>query len=105
MLLIDKTFATYTQESSNDGEASEQGFVFENRSVTFRELVDTLRGLEPSQYPITGASWCWFMTAHEDCRNGESTEYSFHWSRKNKPHALKYWIKAIRAAGFEVKGE
>lgn len=103
MLLISKTYQVTTQESTENGDYEEIGVCWENVECSFSELVSVIRGLEPSQNPITHPAFVWF-TEHEDMDYiaGEQTSYSYHFSRKNAPNKFKYWIKAIKAAGFRV---
>lgn len=103
MILISKTFETMSQESAENGDYEDTGYCWENVECSFSELVSIIRGLEPSQSPITNAAFVWF-TEHGDIdyRTGEETSYSYHFSRDNKQGNMKYWIKAIKAAGFQV---
>ena len=104
MILINKTMETITEESAEHSEASEQWTEYENAEFTVRELIRELKGLEPSQYPITNPEAVWFTSYGEmDYITGEYENYSLHYSRDNKPSSLKHWIAAIKAAGFKVK--
>lgn len=105
MILINKTMETITEESAENGEASEQWMDYENLEFSFRDLVDELRGLEPSQFPITNPETVWFTSYGEmDYITGEYENYSLHYSRDNPKNNLKYWTAAIKAAGFKIKG-
>lgn len=103
MILINKTMETITKESAEHGEAAEQWMEYTNAEFTIRELIRELKGLEPSQYPITNPEHVWFTSyGGMDYRTGEYENYSLHYSRDNKPASLKHWIAAIKAAGFKV---
>lgn len=105
MILINKTMEIITEESAEHGEAAEQWMEYENAEFTVRELIRELKGLEPSQYPITNPENVWFKSYGEiDYITGEYENYSLHYSRDNKPSSIKYWIAAIKAAGFMIKG-
>ncbi len=105
MILITKTMETITEESAEHGEAEEQWIEYENAEFTIRELMHDLKGLEPSQYPITNPETVWFTSyGGMDYITGEYENYSLHYSRDNKPASLKHWVAAIKAAGFKVKG-
>ena len=105
MVLINKTMEIITEESAENGEAAEQWREYENAEFSFKELVTALRGLEPSQYPITNPAYVWFTeNGGMDCMTGEYENYSLHYSRSNPDRNLKYWINAIKAAGFKIKG-
>ena len=103
MLLISKTYETISPDSAENGDCEESGFCWENVEFSFSELVSVIRGLSPSQSPITNPAFVWF-TEHDDVdyKTGEETSYSYHFSRNNKPVKMKYWIKAIKAAGFRI---
>lgn len=105
MILISKTMESITEESAEYGEAAEWWMEYENAEFTIRELVKDIQGLEPSQSPITNPETVWFTSYGEmDYITGEYKNYSLHYSRDNKPSSLKYWIAAIKAAGFTIKG-
>lgn len=105
MILINKTMETITEESAEHEEAVEQWLEYENAEFTIRELVEKLRYMEASQYPITDPASVWFTSYGEmDYITGEHENYSLHYSRDNKPSSLKHWIAAIKAAGFTIKG-
>lgn len=104
MILINKTMEIITEESAEDGEAAEQWTEYENAEFTIREIVKDIKGLEPSQYPITNPENVWFTSYGEmDYITGEYENYSLHYSRDNKSASLKHWIAAIKSAGFKVK--
>lgn len=107
MILISKTFQTYTPESLEDGEAEEQGFIFQDEPYTLRELL-TLINREgfhhPSCSPATGEPYEWLDTYTDtDYTTGEETIYSLHYSHRNDNRAAKYWKAAFRAANI-IKG-
>ncbi len=104
MIRINKTCEIITEESAENGEASEQWTDYENAEFSFRGLVNELEGLEPSQSPITNPENAWFISyGCMDYITGEYENYSLHYSRDNKPSNLKYWTAAIKAAGFKIK--
>lgn len=107
MILISKTFQTFTPESLEDGEAEEQGFVFQDEPYTFRELLRLIQmeGLTaPSCSPATGETYEWLTGETEpDYQTGEETIYSLHYSHRNDNRAAKYWKAAFRAANI-IKG-
>lgn len=108
MILLSKTFETYTPESIENGEAEEAGFVFENVPYTFRELVRLIRMegfTQPSCWPASGNPHEWLTTEFEpDYRTGEESIYSLHYSHNNPSRAAKYWKAAFRAANI-IKGK
>ena len=102
MIKISKTFEVVTEESAQDGEAAERGFVFEERPYTFRELVREMEGFpECSDRPASGRVGEWLTSyAEQDYRTGAYESESIHFCRSNPPRLAKYWRKAMRAAGI-----
>lgn len=104
MILINKTCEIITEESAENGEASEQWMEWENVEFTVRELVQELRCTEPSQSPITNpGSVCFTSYGELDYITVEYKNYHLHYSRDNPEKNLKYWTAAIKAAGFKIK--
>ena len=105
MLLLSKTYEVITEESAEHGEADDTGHFWEHSHCEFREVVQYLKGAEPSQWPITNMESVWFTHYGEPSYTDGSVEnVSFHYSKKNPPKNLKHWKAAIVAAGFEVRG-
>ena len=103
MIKLSKTYEVITEESAEHGEAAETGFHWQDVGHSFTETVDMLAGLSPSQSPITDAARCWFTSyGDSDFCTGDVENTAIHYSRENKPETLKYWAKAIRAAGHKV---
>lgn len=103
MILLSKTYTETTPESSEDGENSDSGFIFENVPHTFRETVAMLREhRNPSHWPLKGAyaPGVWFSSGYEteDYTTGTERETAIHFCRENEPRAIKYWILAARVA-------
>ena len=107
MILISKTYQTFTPESLEDGEAAEQGFIFQDEPHTFRELVNLIcsEGFNAASCsPATGETYEWLDTYTEtDYPTGEETIYSLHYSHNNESRAAKYWKAAFKAANL-IKG-
>lgn len=105
MLLISKTYEIITEESAENGEAEESGFVWENSPCEFREVVRYLEGAEPSQSPITNVAQVWFTHyGEQEYITGDYENVSYFYSKQNPPKNLKHWKAAIIAAGFDVRG-
>lgn len=104
MLLISKTYEIITEESSEQGESAENGFIFEDSEYTVREIAKEIRGLFPSQFPIKDIAHVWFTDyGSQDCETGNVENTALHYSYNNSKNNLKYWRAAILAAGFEIK--
>lgn len=104
MLLISKTYEIISEESAENGDVEESGFEWENQECSISEIVDTIRNLEPSQWPITHPESVWFTEYGDaDYETGDIENSSFHYSRKNPSKNLKHWIAAIKLAGFKIK--
>ena len=102
MILISKTYEIVTEESAENGEASERGFIFENAEFSFSELVKELKEYtQGSSSHMTGSPFEWVSTEHQmDPISGESEAFSLHYGRGNPAKNEKYWRKALAAAGF-----
>ena len=101
MILVSKTYERVTEESSENGEAEETGFVFENEPFSFRELVSELKNYaHASSYPCNGSRYDWTTTESFMYYKGASTSYSLHFSHKNVPLSEKYWRKALQISGL-----
>lgn len=102
MIIISRTFEVVTPESAEDGESAESGFLVESEPVTFRELVSLMEcHPNPSSYPPSGDSSEWLSSyPSQDFRDCSETTESLHFSRENPPRRLKYWRKAMLAAGI-----
>jgi hypothetical protein len=102
MILISRTYEIVTPESAEDGEAAESGFLSEGEAVTFRELVSLMRAHpNPSCYPARGEAFEWLSSYSEtNYRDASERTESLHLDQSNHPRTLKYWRKAMMAAGI-----
>jgi hypothetical protein len=102
MIRIHRTYAIVTPESAEDGEAADSGFLSENESVSFRELVSIMRDYcVPSCSRPSGSPRDWLSThPSQDYRDCSETTESLHFSRQNSPRMAKYWRKAMVFAGI-----
>jgi hypothetical protein len=93
---ISKTYQVVTPESAEDGDFADSGVEGEDQ-VTFRELIDIIRGGEPSSYPVTPANinrHTWVtIQGGTDYRTGAETTYGIHF--KDTKAKEKYWVKAL----------
>ena len=101
-LLLSQTYEQWGEEALELGETNESGFDWEDSAHTVREAVARIKGREPSQFPITDPARCWFTDSDTCFITGDEEITAVHFSHSNKPHSLRYWIAAIRAAGFKV---
>ena len=106
MILINKTYQIVTQESAEQGEVAEQGFLYEDSEYSFKELVEIMQEYRNgSCYPMNGSAFEWLSNdSEEDYSTGDIETQSIHYSRNNNARSLKYWRKAMIVAGV-VKGE
>lgn len=102
MIRIHRTFEVVTPESAEDGDFAESGFLSENESVSFRELVHLMRDYcIPSNSRPSGSPNDWLSTyPSQDYRDCSETTESLHFSRQNPARMAKYWRKAMLAAGI-----
>lgn len=100
-ILIDRTYAETTPESSEKGDFSDIGYIEQEQQVTFRQLVEFMRDYShPSQWPHDGGidvsfSTSWYV---KDYRTGTNRGDTIHYSRNNTPNCEKYWKLAYKAA-------
>jgi hypothetical protein len=95
---FNQTYAVITDESAEEGDAAEQGFDWQDESMTFRELVERIQrdysGAEPSQ--SNGVpSW---ITAHgdRDYTDGTFRDIALH---PANTRAKRWWGRALVCAG------
>ena len=95
MILVDLTYANWTP-----GETLSKGYLFKNEPVSFKTLVELMRGYESSStYPAD--SYSWLSLFNTDFRTGVETVQNLHFSPRNKSRYRKYWRIALKAAGFK----
>jgi hypothetical protein len=100
MVIVSKCYEVVTQESAEQGGASDQGFEYEDQSFSFRDLISEMEEYnQTSDYPASPDSWLMSEPTH-DYRTGEETIYSLHYNRDNNPRSAKYWEKAMRKVGL-----
>lgn len=90
-ILVSKTYEIWEEEDLEIGDTDNRGFVYEDESFTFTELVKMLQceSIEgTSNYPATPESW-FMLEAETDMYSGEITNNSIH-IKGLKP---KYWNK------------
>lgn len=93
-ILISRTFAEATPESSEFGDFSKTGFISEQEEVSFSELVKLMREhYQPSQSPHDDNVNVWYSTGFftSDYTTGTDREECIHFSRDNAPNVAKYW--------------
>ena len=99
MLKISKTYEAVTEESAEQGDVEESGFVFKDQPCGFRELIETIK-VDGFTYPdsLYGAPR-WLVTEpQQDYRTGEYTTYALHPS--NDARSMRYWGKAMKFLGM-----
>lgn len=63
MILVSRTYAIVTPESAESAEAADSGFLSQNESVTFKELVSMMRDYcVPSCSRPDGSTHDWLST-------------------------------------------
>lgn len=101
-ILISITFQETTEESSEDGEFSDSGFIREREEVTLNELVSLMKDYpNPSQRPNNGSTDVWYCSNPDiDMEYGTETVECLHYHRDNSENAAKYWKYAAKKAGL-----
>lgn len=90
-IIINKTYEIITEESAEQGEVEEHGYVYQDVEISFRDLVDMLR-----EFPL-GSSWPgiprWASSEQEqDYVTGEWYSESIH--PGDDARSQRYWTKA-----------
>jgi len=99
MINYSTTFEIITQESATLGDAEERGFLDENLTSDFRDMVDILEGTEPSQHPLTNdARHVWFTIYGDmDMYTGEYENKSYHpATSRDCRYMVKAWLTGNR---------
>ncbi len=105
MISVSKTFETLIPRGEDEYPDEERGFEWENKQLTFRELVRELRDYsEPSCWPLNETAARefapWIRSEGDvDYRTGAETRYSLHLDDDKSPRMRRYWAKALRVAG------
>lgn len=104
MILVNRCYSITTEESAEDGEYAEAGFLSQNEPMTFRELIDALRYGSPSAWPASGSVREWITHDQGETRAyfeaGEREERTIHYSTDNAPRKARYWKMAMQCAGL-----
>ena len=99
MILVDVTYANWTQADIEHGETRDQGYIFQDEPISFISLIELMRGYEStSTFPVDQNSW--LSSFNTDIQSGIETVHNLHFSSRNKPRYKKYWWLALKAAGF-----
>ena len=98
-MIISKTYELVTEESAEQGEAAERGFVFEDQPGGFRELFDTIKA-DGFAYPDSSHGIPrWLSTEpQQDYRTGAWVTYSLHPSHDVR--SMRYWNKVMKVLGY-----
>jgi hypothetical protein len=94
-LLISRTFEVVTEESAQDGECAESGFVYENQAFTFRDLVSEI---ESGGFRREGATRWLTSEPCQDFRSGDWQSEGLHLAPGNPPSAEKWFRLAEKFA-------
>ena len=101
-IYISRTYATISPDSAEFGDYEEQGFIEEQEEVTFHELVEMLRGGEPSTYPPSGETneWVTYSNSTDYLTATERFEMVHFHRHQSNPDAPMLWRRAFRFAGL-----
>jgi hypothetical protein len=104
-ILVSRTYCEWDEESAEDGEFSDHGFIDKREPLSFRELVDLMeRHPQSSQWPNDGNIHVWYSTYEEqNYRTGVYRSESIHYHQDNTSNAEKYWKWAAKIAGHLIK--
>ena len=100
MILIDMTYANWTSVQIAQGKILDKGYIFKNEPVSFKALIELMRGYEKASNNLADAN-CWLSLFKTDFKTGIETVHNLHFSTRNKNRYRKYWQMALRVAGFK----
>ena len=93
---LSKTYETWNQDDIEFGDTEKKGFIFENETFTFKELLDELKDecyTELSSSKIDSNTWIKSIS-DSDYISNDIEIYSLHF--KGTDRQKKYWIKALK---------
>lgn len=100
MLKISKTYEVVTEESAEQGDFEETGFVFKDQPCGFRELIETIEHGGFCHSDSSHGVPRWLYTESEvNYRTGEYTSYALHPARDKQ--SMRYWDKAMAFLGYK----
>lgn len=94
--LVDKVYESWDEDALEAGETDDKGFEYQDEEKDFEDLVSIFKACD--DFSTNGASNknVYGMESEEDMRSGNTMNYSYHFSRKNKPGADVMWTAAMR---------
>lgn len=100
MLKISRTYEVVTEESAEQGDIEDSGFVFKDQPCGFRELIETIKA-DGFAYPDSshGVPRWLSSEAEQDYKTGEWVTYSLHPSHDAR--STRYWNKAMWLLGYK----
>lgn len=101
--LVSKTFERVTEESAQNGDAEERGFVFEDEIMDFDDVVRELRTqgyYDPSSSHLSGLRWV-STEPEQDFSDGSYTIYSLHVEDMyGRDISSSTWFSLLKASGL-----
>jgi hypothetical protein len=97
---VSKTFNTITPESAEQGDFSESGFVYEDKTMTVKELLQEVKDLGSYEWSSSQPShgdWITQADPDRDYKTGEETYESLHFLDGLKTHQAQRIIKILKA--------
>lgn len=101
---VSRTYSETTPESAEDGDSSDEGFVYKDEQQSFREVVSALRECsEVSQCPVTtGHAWASTEYTVIDYQTGTDRSESIHVNAINGKEPTAHQMRRLfRAAGLK----
>jgi hypothetical protein len=91
------TYEILDEESASYGDVKEHGFDDENAECDFRDMVDLLRGTEPSSSESDSRNW-YTQYGEMDYQTGEYENKSYHpKTARDSRYMLKAWEAGNKA--------
>lgn len=104
-ILISRCYEVITHESAENNEFADRGYVYDDKPMTFRELVRELREFNEMsswQCDFESAKFAWASQSEGsvDYYTGEERRETLHFSKNNDKRYQRYWALACKAAGL-----
>lgn len=89
VIIVSRCFSEITPESAEDGDTSDNGFIFQDEEMTVEELAREIR--MDCFHPETGCDWLSTGYHVTDYATGTEREETLHFSRENNPRLRKHF--------------
>jgi hypothetical protein len=94
---VSKTYQVVSEESAQHGDFADQGFEYQDKELTLRELVDELEYfLHTSEPQGEATQYTWVISDSEQCfRTGDYTSYGLHLTHEPTKREIRIWTAVL----------